>query len=74
MLAGAVVRGTGRLAVTAELTVRYVKPVPLETPLLGREQLVADRGRYAHVEGRVEDLVSAQVLATARGRFVFIRA
>lgn len=73
VLAGAVVRGTGRLAVTGELTVRYVRPVPLETPLLGRGQLVADRGRYADVEGRVEDLVTARVLATARGRFVFIR-
>lgn len=74
MLAGAVVRGTGRLAVTGELTVRYVKPVPFETPLLGRARLVADRGRYADVEGRVEDLATAEVLATARGRFVFMRA
>ena len=74
VLAGAVVRGTGRLAVTGELTVRYVKPVPFETPLLGRARLVADRGRYADVEGRVEDLATAEVLATARGRFVFMRA
>lgn len=74
VLAGAVVRGTGRLAVTGELTVRYVRPVPLETPLLGRAHLVADRGRYADVEGRIEDLATGDVLATARGRFVFMRA
>jgi acyl-coenzyme A thioesterase PaaI-like protein len=72
VLAGAVVRGTGRIAVTGELTVRYVKPVPLETPLVGRAHLVADHGRYADVEGRIEDLVTADVLATARGRFMFI--
>jgi uncharacterized protein (TIGR00369 family) len=74
VLAGAVVRGTGRLAVTGELTLRYMKPVPLETPLLGRARLVADGDRYADVEGRVEDLATSQVLATARGRFVFMRA
>ena len=73
VLAGAVVRATGRLAVTGELTVRYVRPVPLETPLAGRAQLVADRERYADVEGRIEDLATAAVLATARGRFVFMR-
>ena len=73
VLAGAVVRGTGRLAVTGELTVRYVRPVPLATPLAGRAQLVADRERYADVEGRIEDLATAAVLATARGRFVFMR-
>ena len=58
---------------TVELTVRYVRPVPLETPLAGRAQLVADRERYADVEGRIEDLATAAVLATARGRFVFMR-
>jgi len=73
VLAGAVVRATGRLAVTGELTVRYVRPVPLATPLAGRAQLVADRERYADVEGRIEDLATAAVLATARGRFVFMR-
>jgi acyl-coenzyme A thioesterase PaaI-like protein len=74
ILAGAVVRGTGRLAVTGELTVRYVRPVPPETPLLGLAQLVTDHGRYADVQGRIETLATAEVLATARGRFVFMRA
>lgn len=74
VLAGAVVRATGRLAVTGELTVRYLRPVPLETPLLGRARLVTDHGRYADVEGRIEDLATEAVLATARGRFVFMPA
>ncbi|OGK94956.1 MAG: thioesterase [Candidatus Rokubacteria bacterium RIFCSPHIGHO2_02_FULL_73_26] len=72
ILAGAVVRGTGRVAVTGELTVRYVKPVPLETPLVGRAHLVADHGRYADTEGRIEDLDGARVFARARGRFFFV--
>ena len=71
ILAGAVVRGTGRVAVTGELTVRYVRPVPLETPLVGRAHLVAAQGRWADAEGRIEDLDGARVLATARGRFFF---
>ena len=72
ILAGAVVTATGRMAVTGELTIRYVEPVPLEAPLLGRARLVADHGRYADVEGRIEEFSSSRVLATGRGRFVFI--
>ena len=71
ILAGAVVRATGRLALTGELTVRYVRPVPLETPLLGRAQLVTDHGRYVDVEGRIEHPDTSDVLATGRGRFFF---
>ena len=52
-----------------ELTVRYVKPVPTETPIIGRGSLVADHGRYVDVEGRLEELDTGVVLATARGRF-----
>jgi len=72
ILAGAVVRATGRVAVTGELTVRYVRPVPLETPLVGGARVVAAHGRYADVEGRIERLDTAEVLATGRGRFFFV--
>jgi len=68
-LAAAVVRTAGRIAVTGELTVRYVKPVPTETPIIGRGSLVANHGRYVDVEGRLEELGTGAVLATARGRF-----
>jgi uncharacterized protein (TIGR00369 family) len=71
VLAGAAVRATGRIAVTGELTVRYVKPVPLETPLVGRGRVTARYDRYVDVEGAIEDLTTALVLATARGRFFF---
>lgn len=69
ILGGAAVRATGRPAVTGELTVRYVKPVPSETPLLGRGRLVADHGRYVDVEGSLEEFEIGRVVATARGRF-----
>jgi acyl-coenzyme A thioesterase PaaI-like protein len=69
VLAAAVKRATTRAAVTGELTVRYMKPVPVETPIVGRGSLVADHGRYVDVEGRLEELGSGRVLATARARF-----
>lgn len=69
ILGGAAVRATGKIAVTGELTVRYVRPVPTETPLLGRGRLVTDHGRYVDVEGSLEEFGSARVVATARGRF-----
>jgi len=69
ILGGAVVRATGKVSVTGELTVRYVRPAPIETPLLGRGRLVADLGRYVDVEGSLEEFGAARVVATARGRF-----
>jgi len=62
-------RGTGRLTVTGELSVRYLRPVPLEVPLLGRGAVVRDHGKYVDVEARLEELGTARLLATARGRF-----
>jgi acyl-coenzyme A thioesterase PaaI-like protein len=69
VLAAAAVRATGRVAVTGELTVRYVKPVPTEIPLLGRGRLVADHRRYVDVEGQLEEFGTERLVATARGRF-----
>ena len=69
ILGGAALRATGRPSVTGELTVRYVKPVPPETPLLGRGRVVKDHGRYVDVEGSLEEFGIGRVVATARGRF-----
>jgi acyl-coenzyme A thioesterase PaaI-like protein len=69
ILGGAAARAAGKPAVTGELTVRYVKPVPSETPLLGRGRLVANHGRYVDVEGSLEDFDARRVVATAHGRF-----
>lgn len=69
VLGAAVVRARGEAAVTGELTIRYVAGAPLETPLLGHGRLVLDHGRYVDVEGRLTELASGRVVATARGRF-----
>ena len=69
VLGGAVANVRGRPAVTGELTVRYVKPVPTEVPLIGHGRLVDDRGRYVDVEGRLEELATGRLVASARGRF-----
>jgi acyl-coenzyme A thioesterase PaaI-like protein len=69
ILGGAVVRATGKIVVTGELTVRYVRPTPTETPLLGRGRVLGDHGRYVDVEGSLEEFGAARVVATARGRF-----
>lgn len=69
VLAATVLRATGRLGVTGELTIRYMKPVPTETPIVGHGSLVTDHGRYVDVEGRLEDLSTGKVLATGKGRF-----
>jgi acyl-coenzyme A thioesterase PaaI-like protein len=74
ILGGAVLKATGKVAVTGELTVRYVRPAPPETPLLGRGRLVADHGRYVDVEGSLEEFGVARIVATARGRFFPIAA
>jgi acyl-coenzyme A thioesterase PaaI-like protein len=69
ILAAAVLRGTGRVGVTGELTVRYRRPVPIERAVLGQARLVADHGRYVDVEGELVDPETDERLATARGRF-----
>lgn len=73
VLGAAVVRATGRVAVTGELTVRYVEPAPTETPIVGRGSLVADHGRYVDVQGSLEEFGADRLLATARGRFFPVR-
>lgn len=72
VMAGAVMRASGRLGVTGELTIRYVKPVPTGTPILGRGRVVADHGRYVDVEARLEDFRTDRLLATSRGRFFYL--
>jgi acyl-coenzyme A thioesterase PaaI-like protein len=74
VLAGAAVRHGGRVYLTGELTVRYVKRIPVETPLLGRARVVRDHGKYIDIEGTIEEYGGRTVLALARGRFLPLRA
>jgi acyl-coenzyme A thioesterase PaaI-like protein len=73
VLGAAVLRATGRVAVTGELTVRYLVPVPIETPILGLGRLAADHGRYVDVEAELQEGVTRRRLATARARFFPVR-
>lgn len=69
VLAGAAVSHTGRVFVTGELSVRYVRPTPVERPLLGRGRAVREAARYLDLEGTLEDLETGEVVARATGRF-----
>lgn len=69
VLAAAAVGHTGRIHVTGELSVRYVKPTPIERPLLGRGRAVKDASKYLDLEGTLEVLETGEVVATATGRF-----
>jgi acyl-coenzyme A thioesterase PaaI-like protein len=69
VLAGAAVHATGKTYVTGELTIRYVRPTPIERPLLGRGRAITDAGRYLDLEGALEDLETRDLLARATGRF-----
>jgi acyl-coenzyme A thioesterase PaaI-like protein len=73
VLGGAVIALVGRPGVTGELTVRYGRPVPTESPLLCRARGVLDHGRYVDVEAAIEDFPGATILATAKGRFFPVR-
>ena len=68
VLAGAALNHTGRLYVTAELTVRYVKGTPIERPLLGRGRAVLDSGKYLDLEATIEDWETGDVVAKGSGR------
>ena len=57
------------IALTSEMTVKYLKPVPLGKPLvaIGREHYV--RGRVHVNEGEIQD-EDGVVLARSRGKFI----
>ncbi|HTI54374.1 MAG TPA: PaaI family thioesterase [Verrucomicrobiae bacterium] len=73
ILAGAAVSHTGRLYVTGELSVRYVRGAPIERPLLGRGRAVRDWGKYIDLEATIEDWETREVVAKATARFLPMR-
>jgi uncharacterized protein (TIGR00369 family) len=56
-------------AVTAELTVEYLKPVPVDADLIIDGWEVERNGRNLRREGEIRDVAGA-ILARGRGRFV----
>jgi len=59
----------GLLAMTAELTVRYVRPVPVGQPLMVTARLVRSR-RRVHELAAEAVLPDGEVAARAEGRFM----
>lgn len=57
-------------AVTARIFVRYRAPVPINTELLLRAELIDERGRRLHVNGSLTD--GNEVLAEARAAFLHV--
>lgn len=66
---GKVNRFRGVRAVTAELTIEYVKPVPIDADLLVEAYEVEKKGRSLFHVGEIRD-TTGQLLARGRGRFV----
>jgi len=68
---GKVCRFRGAHAVTAELTIEYLRPVPVDADLVIEGYEVAMTGRNLFMVGEIRD-VSGKVLARGKGRFVII--
>lgn len=58
-----------RFVVTAQLSLRYRKPVPVETPLKLTGRVVEDKGRVLRVSGEIQN-VDGVVLAEAEATLV----
>jgi len=57
---------TGWLSVTAEITVRFLRPVPTGVPLTVKGCMVEDRGRFYITRGEITR--DGETLATATGK------
>jgi uncharacterized protein (TIGR00369 family) len=68
---GKVCRFRGVHAVTAELTIEYLKPVPVDVDLVVEGYEVDMTGRNLFMVGEIRD-VSDKVLARGKGRFVIV--
>lgn len=58
-------------AVTAELTVEYRKPIPVEKDLVVEGWEVSRKGRSLYREGEIRDS-SGELLARGRGHFIMV--
>jgi len=59
------------VAMTAEMTLEYLKPVPLETPLVAESREESVRGRIHWRVGEIRNQ-DGMVLARSRGKFVAV--
>lgn len=70
---GKVNRFRGVRAVTAELNIEYLRPVPVDTDIVVEAHEVEVKGRNLYHVGEIRS-AEGDVLARGRGRFVSIRA
>jgi uncharacterized protein (TIGR00369 family) len=68
---GKVCRFRNARAVTAELTIEYLKPVPVDADLEIEGKEIEMNGRNIHIAGEIRNQ-AGQVLARARARFVVV--
>lgn len=61
----------GQPVVTGELTIRYVRPAPTESPLLARARIIKTEDRSVFIEGTINLAASGAELTRAHGRFFF---
>ncbi len=64
--------GGGYFTMTAELSVRYKKPVPIGIRVRTRGRVVQVRGRLVEVSARMEDADSGLLFAEASGKFLCV--
>lgn len=62
------VQARGMYGVTAEMSVRFRRPVPTETDVVVSGRVTDQRGRLAFTEGEIAD-TEGNVLASAKARF-----
>ncbi len=62
---------TGEFSVSAEINTRFLKPVPLHTPLTARAQMTQRRGRVWYAHGEIVD-EKGNVYVRATGKYVSI--
>ncbi len=60
-------------AVSAEMTVRYVKPVRVGEAVEGMGRIVSSRGRLFELESEARSSPGGELLATARARALRVR-
>ena len=58
-------------AVTAELSVEYLRPVPVDADIVVEAQEVSREGRNLFHRGEIRD-ANGKILARGKGRFVIV--
>jgi uncharacterized protein (TIGR00369 family) len=69
---GGTARGAGQAAVTAEMTVRFIKPVPIGRKVITEGRVVSEKGRIVLCESVMRD-ESGRELASASGKLIKLK-